>query len=582
MERGRIAAVLAECGTLLQLKGENPFRANAYQNAARAVLQLEGDPAELAASGELAKVKGIGKTMIEKIVELIQTGELAFHGQLRAEIPNGLIQMLRISGFGPKRIALVHKELGIDSIEGLKGACEDGRLAALKGLGAKTADGILAGIAFLDKTGKRVLHPVALELADRLRSALEGHPAVRRLEVCGSLRRGRDTIKDIDLLVASDDAGAKTIMERFVSAAEVERVVGQGPTKASVLLAEGVPADLRVVTPAQFPFALHYFTGSKAHNVAVRARAGRMDLKLNEYELAGPKGRVDCTDEADIYAALGLDYIEPELREDTGELEAAAEHRLPALVAKADLTGCFHCHTNASDGRATLDEMVAGAKAAGLKYLGIADHSQTASYAGGLKPAQVAEQHAKIDALNAAAAGFRIYKGIESDILPDGSLDYDEATLQQFDYIVASIHMPLAMDEPTMTERVVRAVRHPRCTMLGHPTGRLLLQREAFPIDLETVLRAAAKHNTMIEINANPHRLDLDWVFCKRAKALGVKLVINPDAHSVAGFDHLRFGVATARRGWLEADDIFNTLSPADIATEIRRRRDGAGGSSRS
>ena len=572
MDRKRISRLLDECGTLLALKGENPFRCNAYHNAARAVLQLEGDLQELAAKGQLPKVKGIGKTIAEKIAELLETGRLEFHDRLREEVPAGLIEMLGINGFGPKRIRQAYAELGIDTIDALREACIDGRLAELKGCGVKLTEKILEGIAFLDKTGKRVLYPVALELAQRLRDTLAGHPAVQRIEICGSLRRCRDTIKDIDLLVASDDPAP--IMKRFVEHADVINVTGQGPTKSSILLENGTPADLRVVSRKQFPFALHYFTGSKDHNVAMRARAQDHDLKLNEYELAGPKRSVDCPEESDIFAALGLDYIVPELREDTGEIETAANHQLPELVELADITGCFHCHTNASDGGATLEEMVAAAKQSGLKYLGIADHSKTASYAGGLSVEAVREQQRKIDALNAKSKGFRIYKGIESDILADGSLDYDEETLASFDYVVASIHMPLNMDEATMTERVVRAIRHPRCTMLGHPTGRLLLKREAYPIDLERVLQEAAKHGTMIEINAHPVRLDLDWVFCKRAKSLGVRLVINPDAHATDGIADIRYGVATARRGWLEAKNVFNTLPADRIDAELQKLRE--------
>jgi DNA polymerase (family 10) len=571
MDRRLVADILDECGTLLELKGENPFRCNAYHNAARSIQQLEGDLAALVAADELRYVRGIGESMAEKIKEIVETGSLAFHKKLRSEIPAGLLDMLHISGFGPKRIRAVHDQLGITTIAQLKSACSDGRLANLKGFGEKTAANILKGIEFLDRTGKRVLFPIALELANRLRASIEGHPAVKRLAVCGSLRRGKETIKDIDLLVASDDPDP--IMKQFVSHPDVIEVIGRGTTKSSVILHEGVPADLRVVTDAQFPFALHYFTGSKDHNVAMRGRAQQYGLKLNEYELAGAKRNIDCRDEADIFAALDLDYIPPELREDTGEIEAAAAHALPTLIEYQDLTGTFHCHTTASDGRATLEEMVAAAKAVGLKYLGIADHSQTAAYAGGLTPDRVRQQHKKIDELNAREKRFYVYKGIESDILPDGSLDYNDKILASFDYVVASIHSSMNLSEEQMTKRVIRAIRHPRCTMLGHPTGRLLLQRDAFAIDLEQVLTAAAETGVMIEINANPHRLDLDWVFCKRAKALGVMLVINPDAHDTDGLADLQYGVATARRGWLEAHNVFNTRPPNQVAKALAKRR---------
>lgn len=572
MDRSEIARLLEECGVLLELQGESAFRVNAYHNAARAILQLEGDLQQLIDNGELVAIKAIGKSMAEKIVEIARTGRLEHLEQMRQKVPPGMVEMLRINGFGPKRIQQVHKELGIDSIAALKLAAQTGQLVELKGFGTKLVEKILAGIEFLDKTGKRVLYPVAWQLANRLREVLEGHPAVQRLAICGSLRRGRSTIKDIDVLVASDNP--EPIMKRFVEHPDVMQITNHGSTKSSVILHNGVPADLRVVSDKQFPFALHYFTGSKEHNVSLRARAQAQELKLNEYELAGPKRTVDCREEADIFAVLGLDYIPPELREDTGEVVAAENHALPSLVQLSDITGTFHCHTNASDGAGTLAEMAAAAQAAGLGYLGIADHSQSARYANGLEPHRVRQQQAAIDALNASDPKFRVFKGIESDIRADGSLDYDEDILATFEYVVASVHDHLTMDEPTMTERVLKAVRHPRCTMLGHPTGRLLLRREAFPLDVERVLRECAAHGVMVEINANPHRIDLDWQFCKRAKALGVLLVINPDAHATDGLDDIRFGVLNARRGWLEADNIFNTRPLDQVDRYLRARRE--------
>lgn len=571
MDRRLVADVLDECGTLLELKGESGFRANAYRNASRAIQQFEGDLDELVARNELTSVKGIGQAMAGHIRELVMTGTLEFYAQLRSEVPAGLLDMLRIQGFGPKKARQVWADLGIDNVDELRAAALDGRLADLKGFGKKSAEKILAGIEFLAKSGKRVLLPIAMELAIRIRDAIAGNQAVKRIEICGSVRRRKDTIKDIDILVASDNP--VPIMQRFVEHADVMQITGHGETKSSVLLHNGVPADLRVVSEAEFPFALAYFTGSKEHNVRMRALAQEHDLKLNEYELAGPKRKVDCKDESDIFEALGLEYVPPELREDTGEIEAAASRTLPKLIQTDDITGVFHCHTNDSDGSATLEEMVAAAQAAGYKYWGIADHSQSAFYANGLKADRVRDQHRRIDALNAKLKDFRIYKGIESDILADGSLDYDEATLASFDYIVASVHSPLGMDEPTMTARICNAIRNPHCTMLGHPTGRLLLKRDAYPVDVEKVLQEAAKHNVMVEINANPNRLDLDWVFCKRAKALGVTLVINPDAHATDGFEDVQYGVYTAQRGWLEKSNVFNTRTPEQIAERLAKKR---------
>lgn len=571
MDRHHVARILDECGTLLEFKGENPFRANAYHNAARALEQLEGNLDEKLADGTLAEVKGLGSTMIAKISELVGTGRLEFYEKLKAEVPAGLIEMSRISGFGPKRIHQVYQSLGIDTIEALRQACQDGRIAALKGFGKKSADKILRGIEFLDRAGQRVLYPVASALADGLIEWLRGVKAVQRIERCGSLRRGKETIKDVDLLVASDDA--EPVMRRFLASPDVTQIVGHGPTKSSVVLANGVAADLRVVTKKQFPFALLYFTGSKEHNVAMRGRAQDRGLKLNEYELASDKRSIRCAEEADVYEALGLDYIPPELREDTGEIAAAANHTLPKLVDGDEITGIFHCHTTASDGRASLEEMAQGCRRRGYKYLGIADHSQTAFYARGLSPERVREQFRAIDEFQRHAKGFRIFKGIESDILADGSLDYDDALLSEFDYVVASVHQPLNMNSEQMTARIIRAVRHPKCTMLGHATGRLLLQRDAYPVDLEAVLKAAADTGTLVEINADPHRLDIDWLACKRAKALGVTLVINPDAHSVEGIDNVPYGVLVARRGWLEKKDVFNTRSVGDVEKSLRKMR---------
>ena len=571
MDRKEMADILDECGTLLELKGENPFRANAYHNAARAIQQLEGNVTEMLADGSLAKVKGLGQTMIEKIAEMASSGSLVFYEKLKEETPPGLVDMLRISGFGPKRIKQVYSDLGIDTIEKLKAACEDGRIAELKGFGKKMAAKLIEGIQFLETSGQRLMLPIALTLAERLRDAIAQHPSVKRIEICGSLRRGKETIGDIDLLVSSDDAAP--IMKLFVEHPDVMQITGQGPTKSSVVLSNGLAADLRVVTDDQFPFALHYFTGSKQHNVAIRARAQEFGLKLNEYELAGPDRSIPCKEEADIFKALGLDYIPPELREDTGEIEAALHHKLPVLLETSDITGVFHCHTNASDGADTLEDMVKACQSRGYKYLGIADHSKSAFYANGLSVERIRAQHEQIDALNKKLKGFRIFKGIESDILADGSLDYDDEVLATFDYVVASIHQPMAMSEKTMTERVIRAIRNPYCTMLGHPTGRLLLRRDPFPIDMEAVLKEAAACGTMIEINSSPYRLDLDWIFCKRAKALGVTLVINPDAHSTTHYDNIPCGVATARRGWLTKKEVFNTLPLAQITKKLESMR---------
>lgn len=578
MDRDQVAAILAEIGTLLELQGENAFRTNAYHNGARAIQQLEEDLADLVRDGRLESVPGIGATLRDKITTLVTTGSLPFYDTLKARVPPGLVQMLRIPGLGPKKVKALHDQLGLDSLDTLKAACESGQVAKLKGFGTKTQDKILEGLTFLDQIGNRVRRDQALFLSESIASALRALPGVGRLEVCGSIRRCRDTVKDIDILVTSDDPAP--IMDHFVSLPGVLQVTGHGATKASIIYqkvtASGsritMNADLRVVSEEHFPFALHYFTGSKEHGVAMRVRAIQMGLKLNEYELAGADRSVPCRDEADLFRALGLDLIPPELREDTGEMAAAEQHSLPQLVEVGDIRGVFHNHTSYSDGVNSIEEMAQAARALGFSYLGIGDHSQSLTVANGLTPERVRQQWAEIDAVNRRLRGFKVFKGTECDILPDGRLDFDDDLLAGFDYVVASVHSHFNMTRDEMTRRVIRAVRHPRVTMLGHATGRLLLRRDGYPIDLEAVLAAAAEAGTLVEINADPHRLDLDWIHCKRARTLGVKLVINPDAHSTGGLRNFVYGVEVARRGWLEKADVFNTLSAAEVTAWLARR----------
>jgi DNA polymerase (family 10) len=585
MDKDQVAAILAEIGTLLELQGESSFRCNAYHNGARAIGQLEEDLGEVVRSGRLTDIPGIGETLREKITTLVTTGSLPFYDNLKAKIPPGLIEMLRIPGLGPKKVKALHDELHIDTLDKLRSACEAGQVAKLRGFGAKTQQKILDGIAFLAEVGHRVRLDQALFIASGLVEGLRDLPGVKRMEVCGSIRRRKETINDIDILVSSDDPAP--IMERFVSLPGVVQVAGQGETKSSVVVqrvtASGaritMNADLRVVSDEQYPFALHYFTGSKQHNIAIRSRAQQYGLKLNEYELAGPDRSVKCKDEADIFRALEMDYIPPEMREDTGEMDVSVKHTLPRLVEAGDIQGLFHNHTTASDGGDTLEDMVRAAKALGLKYLGIADHSQSLTIANGLSPERLRRQIAEIDALQKRTKGLRIFKGTECDILEDGSLDYDDDLLGELDYVVASAHSlsSWGMTREQMTDRIVRAIRNPRVTMLGHATGRLLLKRNGYQVDLEAVLQAAAECGTLIEINADPHRLDLDWIHCKRARAMGVMLVINPDAHSTGGLGNYVFGVDVARRGWLEREHIFNTRSAAEVVKWLDERKAKAG-----
>jgi DNA polymerase (family 10) len=572
MDKDQVAAALTEIGTLLEIQGESSFRCNAYHNGALVISQYEGDLDELVRSGKLGDLRGIGDTLRQKITILVTTGSLPYLEELRAKTPVGLLQMLRIQGLGPKKVKAMYDQLKIDTLEKLKEACEDGRVAKLKGFGAKTQQNILDGIEFLSQVGQRVRIDQALPLAEMLLDGLRSQPGVIRMELCGSLRRRRETIADIDILVSAKDAGP--IMDHFVQLPGVVQIIGQGDTKSSVIVSNGLMgpkrimmnADLRVVSDEQFPFALHYFTGSKAHNIAVRQRAIARGLKLNEYALAGPDRDVKCRDEAELFKALDLDYIPPELREDTGEIAAAENHTLPQLVQAGDIQGVFHCHTTYSDGGNTLEEMATAAKALGLKYFGFGDHSQSLTVANGLSVERVRHQHAAIDQLQKKLKGIRLFKGIECDILADGSLDYPDDVLASFDYVVASVHTHFGQSRDVMTARIVRAIRHPAVRILGHATGRLLLRREGYQVDLEAVLQAAAESGTMIEINAHPQRLDIDWVHCKRARALGVPLVINPDAHGTDDIALFRYGVDVARRGWLSKDDVFNTRSAAEVA----------------
>lgn len=581
MTKDEVAEALDEIGTLLELKGENAFRTNAYHNAARLIQNLPGDLTQMVASKQLATVRGIGDTLSEKISTLVTTGNLPYLDELRASVPAGMVAMLRIPGLGPKKVKALHDTLQIDTIEKLKAACEAGTVAAQKGFGAKTQSKILEGIQHIEKVGGRVRIDMALLLGTALIEQIRTFPGVIRSELCGSLRRRKETVADLDILVSAADA--QPIMDRFVQLPEVVQVLGQGPTKSSVLTGLNVAghkvtlqADLRVVSDEQFPFAMHYFTGSKEHNIRMRQRAIDRGLTLNEYALANETTSVPCKTEEDIFAALGLPYIPPEMREDTGEIEAGEAKAIPALVRDSDIRGVFHNHTTYSDGTASLEEMALACKALGFEYFGVADHSQSLTIARGLPPGAVRKQWAEIDRVNAKLAGVRILKGTEVDILEDGSLDYDDDLLAGFDYVVASVHSLFNMPSEIMTARVCKALSHPLVTMLGHATGRLLLRREGYKINLDEVLKVAAKHGKMIEINAQPSRLDLDWRYVKQAKALGIPIVINPDAHSPGELALYQFGVHVARRGWLTKDEVFNTRGLTEVTNELTRRKERA------
>ncbi len=565
-------ATLRECAALMEINGENPFRCRAYENAARALEGLQGEPADWLASDVLAGVKGIGKGMIEHIEEWAKTGELKTHEELKARLPTGLLDMYAIPGLGAKKVKALWEKLGVDSLEKLEKAAAGEAVASLPGFGRKTADKILAGIEQRRRFSGRHRLDVGLAIAEDVLARLRRLKAVRRIELAGSLRRRRETFKDLDFVVESRDPAA--VMEAFISTPGVLRVVSHGPTKSSVLFEGGVPADVRVVGPDQFAAALNYFTGSKEHNIQLRARALKRGLRLNEYGLfpEGKERSLPCPDEAAIYRHLGLAYIEPELREDMGEIEAAQKGDLPNLIRTEDLRGLLHCHTTYSDGKSTLAQMAEAAAGAGYAYFGVCDHSRSAAYAGGLAEADVARQHREIDALARKLKTPVLLKGIEADIGADGSLDYSDAVLARFDFVVVSIHSRFQLSREEMTRRVCRALAHPASTILGHPTGRLLLEREPYELNLEKVFVEAARRRVAIEINANPHRLDLDWRFMRQAKAAGCLFAINPDAHHTSGIADNAFGVGVARKGWLEADDVINTWTPARFRRWLKAR----------
>ncbi len=562
INKKEVASILEEIGTLLELKGENPFKTRAYFNAARTISGLTGDLQQLVESGEIGKVKGIGKALAEKITTLVTTGELAYYEELKAEFPPKIFELMNIPGLGPKKIKKLYETLGISSLIELEYACNENRLVDLEGFGAKSQENILQGIEARKKYSEKFHLPVAEHAATTMIEHIRKAKGIKRSDIAGSLRRKKEIIGDIDILVSAAQNDTPAIMKKFVSAPEVERVIAGGKTKSSVILKSGINVDLRVVADKEFPFALHYFTGSKEHNVRMRTIAKDHNLKLNEYGLFHESNNkpVACKDEKDILKKLGLVYIEPELREDFGEIEAAEKNNLPGLIEEKDLRGTFHCHTTYSDGANTLKEMADAAMQRKWQYLGIADHSKSAQYARGLSKADLKKQRKEINSLNEQFDSFQIFHGIESDILADGSLDYDDKTLGELDFVVASVHSRFKMSEAEMTGRIINAIKNKNTTILGHPTGRLLLSRDGYQVDLVKIIEAAADYGKAIEINSHPYRLDLDWRMVKFAKEKGVKIFINPDAHNTEGLDDVRFGVGIARKGWLEKEDVINAM----------------------
>lgn len=577
MNKDEIAGVFENIARLLELKGENPFKVRAYTHAARA-LETISEPLEtLIAEERLTAVDGIGKATGEKIAELSAYGRLDYYDNLREEFPPDILTLFEIQGLGAKKIKVLWDTLKVHSVTNLERACKDGSVAALPGFGEKTAANILKGIEHMRSHAGEFRFGDVAHIAEGLLDDLRGHPDVNLAQIAGSFRRKKEIVRDLDFIVSTKNPEA--IMAFFTAHPLVENVLAHGATKSSVILKSGIQCDLRAVTGPEFPFALNYFTGSKEHNVRMRSRALSRGWSLNEYRFSAAEGREllqplpEIYEEADIYRALDLDPVEPELREDRGEIDAAEKHKLPHLIEWSNLRGTFHNHTTASDGRATLEDMVAAAKELGLEYLGIADHSKASFQANGLDETRLAAQVARIAELNAADSEFRIFAGTECDILKDGTLDFSDEVLATLDYVVASVHSSFTMPEAEMTKRIIRAMENPHVTMLGHLTGRLLLSRDPYQVNIPAILDAAAATGTIIELNANPRRLDLDWRWWSLAKEKGVKCSINPDAHSTAGLQDLIFGIGIARKGGLTKNDVVNTLPLARIESVLKAKR---------
>jgi DNA polymerase (family 10) len=582
MDKSKVAEILVEIGMLLELKGENPFKTRAYGNAARAIENLAEPLEKLVAEDKLMEVKGIGEAISKKIKELVETGKLRYYEELKASIPAGLSEMLEIPGVGPKKVKTLYEKLGVESVAQLEAACKSGKVAALDGFGEKTAQNILEGIERRRTYASRHLLSDALLAAEPLLESLRQHPAVVRCSAAGSLRRSKEVIGDVDLLASSKKPSE--VIEYFCSQPGIIKVTARGETKASVILEGGLQADLRVVSDKEFPAALMYFTGNKEHNIVMRQRAIVRGLRLNEYglfkskeETRDPKLLVPCKSEEEIFANLDLPYIEPELREDLGEFAAAEKNALPKLVQWTDLKGSLHNHSTWSDGHNRLEDIARFMDGLGLEYWAITDHSKASFQANGLDAKRLREQMAEIKKLNEQLAGdgnnFRLLAGVEVDIVKNG-LDLDDDVLSELDVVVASLHVP-STNEAENTKRVIRAVENKFVHFIAHPTGRLLLEREAYPLNMEAIMDACAETGTWIELNCNPHRFDMDWRLWPGAKRKGVKCVINPDAHRNEHAGFLRLGAGVARKGWLEQSDVINTLNLKSLKKALGKKRKG-------
>jgi DNA polymerase (family 10) len=573
MEKNDIAGVLDEIATFMELTGENPFKIRAYSAGARILENMTEDLGELIDGGKLADIPGLGEALVDKITTLRRDGVLPFHQKLKASIPAGLLEVMQIPGLGPKKVRALWTQLAVEDLAKLKEVCESGAVAELKGFGAKTQEKILEGIKNRIAYGKRHRWYEAAAIAEPILAGLRALPQVSLAESAGSLRRSRETVGDLDFLVASSEP--KPIMDWFVAYPGVKEVTAHGETKSSVRFENGLQADLRVVPAEQFYFALHHFTGSKEHNVAMRHRALGRGLSMSEWGFKSVDDKTvapGAKNEEEVFRALGLPWIPPELREGNGEIDAAEAGQLPKLVEFADLRGVFHNHTTESDGDHTLDQMAAAAEAHGWEYLGISDHSKSSFQAGGLDEARLAKQLEDIAKLNASKKyRLRVLSGSEVDILKDGTLDFTDDVLGRLDFVVASVHNLFTLDREAQTARIIKAIENEHVDMVGHLTGRLLNKREPYDVDIAKVIDAAAANDTIIELNANPWRLDLDWRWWRRAAEKGVLCSINPDAHDVDQLAFAAHGIRIARKGWLTPEQVLNTRPLPEVLRWLGR-----------
>jgi DNA polymerase IV (family X) len=572
MNKKDIVNILNEICVLLELKGENFFKIRAYQMAARALEVSDIGIDSNTSVEELQAVNGIGAGIASQISTLVKTGDLKLYDDLKSAIPPGLLEMLKIPKLGPKKVKYLYDTLRICTIPELKYACLENKLINLPNFGPKTQENILKGIEFLSKYKDRFLYASAIEKALQLENTIKNSGCVIRCSLAGSLRRKKEIIKDIDIVASTENP--QRLMDFFTNLKEAGEVIAKGETKSTIRLVEsGINADIRAVKDFQYPYALHHFTGSREHNTAMRSQAKKFGMKMNEYGLFKGDELIDCKDEKEIFEFFGMEYIAPELRENTGEIEAALKKTLPELIEEKDIRGLFHFHTISSDGNMSLELAVQEQKRMGFEYCGIADHSKTAFYAGGIKDNDILPYLEEVDRVNSLHPDFKVFKGIESDILPDGSLDYSDEILAKFDFVIIAVHSQFNLTEKQMTSRIIKGMQNRFASILAHPTGRLLLARDPYAVNIQELIDAASEHNIDLEINSSPFRLDLDWQHCKYARDKGVKMFINPDAHSLEGFAEYRFGVNVARKGWLEKKDVANTMGTDQMSDYLKQKR---------